>query len=112
MEYDRSDQISRYSCQLLLSDGFGVLGQRKLLLLLVLAIGEGGIGPTLLLLLAASEVGRITVVEHDDMEVSNLHWQVIHTKWRRVKIKARYVRNAMRTLNPTVLVTATTETLT
>ena len=61
-------------------DGFGVLGQLKLLSLLVLVVLEFGIGPTLLLLLAASGVGRITVVDHDDVEVSNLYWQVIHTK--------------------------------
>ena len=28
-------------------------------------------------------MGRITVVDHDDVEVSNLHWQVIHTEGRR-----------------------------
>ena len=39
--------------------------------------------PTLLLFLSASGVGRITVVDHDNVEVSNLHWQVIHTEGRR-----------------------------
>ena len=72
-----------YSRQILLSDGFGVLGQRKFVSTSVLVVGEGGIGSTLLLFLAASGVGRITVVDHDDVEVSNLHWQVIHTKGRR-----------------------------
>ena len=49
------------------------MGQRKLLSLSVLVVGAGGIGSTLLLLLAASNVGRIMVVDHDNMEVSNLH---------------------------------------
>ena len=79
----------RYSCQLLLSDRFGVLGQRKLLSLLVLVIRAGRIRPTLLLFLAASGVGRIVVVDHDNVEVSNLHWKVIHTDGRRGTIKAR-----------------------
>ena len=53
---------------------------RKLLSSWVLVVGMGGIGSNLLLFLAASGVGRITVVDHDDVEVSNLHWQVIYTK--------------------------------
>lgn len=39
-------QIERYSRQLLLNDGFGVEGQRKLLSSSVLVIGAGGIGST------------------------------------------------------------------
>ena len=42
--------------------------------MLVLAIREGDIRPTLLLFLASSGVGLITVVNHNNVEVSNLHW--------------------------------------
>ena len=73
----------RYYRQLLLLDGFGVLGQRKLLSSSVLVVGAGGIGSTLLLFLAACGVGRITVVDHNDVEVSNLRLQVTHTEGRR-----------------------------
>ena len=55
---------------------------------------------------------HITVVDHNYMEVSNLHWQVIHTKGRRVMIKARYACNSMKDLNPTVFVMAVMEPLT
>ena len=41
---------------------------------MVLFVGAGGIGSTLLLLLSASTMGRIMVVDHDDVEVSNLNW--------------------------------------
>lgn len=41
-----AEQIERYSRQLLLNDGFGVQGQRKLLSSSVLVIGAGGIGST------------------------------------------------------------------
>ena len=44
--------------------------------------------------------------------MSNPHWQVIHTEGRRGTSKARSARDAMRPLNPTVLVTAVTEPLT
>lgn len=40
------ENIERYSRQLLLNDGFGVEGQRKLLSSSVLVIGAGGIGST------------------------------------------------------------------
>ena len=59
------------------------MGQRKLLSSLDLVVGAGGIGSTLLLFLAASGVERITVVDHDNVQVSNLDWQVIHTEGRR-----------------------------
>ena len=52
------------------------------------------------------------VVDHDDVEMSNLHWQVIHTEGRRGRIKVRSTSNAMRALNPTVLVKAVTGPLT
>ena len=64
----------QYYRQILLSDGFGVLGQSKLLSSFFLVVGAGGIGSTLFLLLAASGMGRITVVSHNDVKVSNLHW--------------------------------------
>ena len=59
------------------------MGQCNLLSLSVLVVRACGIGTTLLLLLATSGVGCITVVDHNDVEVSNLHRQVIHTKERK-----------------------------
>ena len=55
---------------------------------------------------------RITVVDHYNVELSKLHWEVIHTKGRRVTIKDRSERNGIRNLNPAVLVTYRTEPLT
>ena len=86
--------------------------QRKLLSLSVLVVRAGSISPTLLLFLAASGVGRIAVVDHDNLEVYDLHWQVIHTEGRRGTSKARSACDDMRTLNPNALVTAVMEPLT
>jgi adenylyltransferase/sulfurtransferase len=110
----RPDQISRYSRQLLLGDGFGVAGQRTLLSTSVLVIGAGGIGSTVLLYLAAAGIGHVTVVDYDRVETSNLHRQVIH---RDVDAsgdigregglnKAISARRAMLNLNPTMSCTA------
>ena len=100
-----------YSHEILLSDRFSLLGQCKLLSSSFLIFGSGSIGSTLLQLLATSDVGRITVVNHNNTELYNLRRQVIHTKGRRGTSKASSARDNMRALNPTALVTAVTEPL-
>lgn len=109
----RPDQISRYSRQLLLNDGFGVSGQKKLLSSSILVIGAGGIGSTVLLYLAASGVGHITIVDYDCVEMSNLHRQVIHKDADASKSleeigmnKALSAKKSMLDLNPTASCTA------
>ena len=64
----RTDQITRYSRQLLLNDGFGIEGQKRLLSLSVLVIGAGGVGSTVLLYLTATGFGHITVVDYENVE--------------------------------------------
>jgi len=105
--------ISRYSRQLLLSDGFGVNGQQTLLSSSILVIGAGGIGSTVLLYLASSGVGHVTIVDYDTVEMSNLHRQIIHRDedaskdWKDVGMnKAQSAKRAMLKLNPTISVTA------
>mmetsp|Transcript_15880 Transcript_15880/g.38161 ORF Transcript_15880/g.38161 Transcript_15880/m.38161 type:complete len:621 (+) Transcript_15880:106-1968(+) len=107
------DQISRYSRQLLLNDGFGVIGQKHLLSSSILVIGAGGIGSTVLLYLAAAGVGHITIVDYDCVEMSNLHRQVIHKdadaskKIDQVGMnKALSAKQSMLNLNPTLSCTA------
>lgn len=108
------DQIARYSRQLLVTEGWGVSGQQKLLSSRVLVIGAGGIGSTLLLYLASSGVGHITVVDFDQVEMSNLHRQVIHTnEGAGVGLnKAISACDSMKRLNPTIHCTPITEMLT
>ena len=56
---------------------------------MVLVFGSGGIGYTIFPFLASSDVGRITVANHNYVEVYNLRRQVIHTEGRRGTSKAR-----------------------
>ena len=108
------DQITRYSRQLLLNDGFGVSGQTKLLSSSILVVGAGGIGSTVLLYLAAAGVGHITVVDYDTVEMTNLHRQIIHkdsnsTSSKKGTLgmnKALSAKQAMLDLNPTISCTA------
>lgn len=96
------DQIGRYSRQLLLQDGFGVQGQLKLLSSSVLIIGAGGIGSTAIMYLAACGVGRLTIVDFDEVDISNLHRQVIHKSKDVGMNKAESACRAAKDLNPTI----------
>jgi len=107
-----ADNITRYSRQLLLDDGFGIEGQKKLLSSSVLVVGAGGIGSTALLYLAAAGVGNITVVDFDSVEMSNLHRQVIHKDSNSGMNKAASACSAITDLNPTIQCTAIQEALT
>ncbi len=75
---DFSDaQIDRCARHLVLPE-VGEDGQAKLLRSGVLVIGAGGLGSPLLLYLAAAGVGRLGVVDDDDVDLSNLQRQVVH----------------------------------
>ncbi len=113
VEMLRPDQITRYSRQLLLNDGFGVTGQKKLLSSSILVIGAGGIGSAVLLYLAAAGVGHITIVDYDCIEMTNLHRQVIHKDIDASKMvdqvglnKAVSAKKSILALNPTLSCTS------
>ncbi|OEL34207.1 Adenylyltransferase and sulfurtransferase MOCS3-2 [Dichanthelium oligosanthes] len=72
-----ADMIYRYSRHLLLPD-FGVEGQRKLSHSSILVVGAGGLGSPVALYLAACGVGCLGIVDGDDVELNNLHRQIIH----------------------------------
>ena len=70
-----NDTIERYSRQMLI---LGVSGQQRLQQSSVLVIGAGGIGSTALYYLAGAGVGTLDVMDHDVVEISNLHRQILH----------------------------------
>ncbi|QWD62699.1 HesA/MoeB/ThiF family protein [Polynucleobacter sp. MWH-UH25E] len=73
------EQLLRYSRHLLLED-IDVEGQEKLLRSHALIIGAGGLGSAAGPYLAAAGVGKITLVDHDVVELTNLQRQVMHTE--------------------------------
>lgn len=77
-----------------------------------IVVGAGGIGSTLLLYLASSGVGNITVADFDNVEMSNLHRQVIHTNENTGMNKAVSACKAIRELNPTIHCTPFQEPIT
>ena len=72
------DQLLRYSRHILL-DEVGIEGQQAILDAHVLIIGAGGLGSPAALYLAASGVGQITIVDHDNVDMTNLQRQIAHT---------------------------------
>ncbi|MFO1339370.1 MAG: HesA/MoeB/ThiF family protein [Burkholderiaceae bacterium] len=95
------DDLLRYSRHILLDD-IGIEGQQRLLDGHALVIGAGGLGSPVALYLGTAGVGRITLVDHDHVDLTNLQRQVAHTAARIGTPKAESAREAMRAINPTL----------
>jgi len=101
-------QLLRYSRHILL-DEIGIEGQQKLLAARVLVIGAGGLGSPAALYLASAGVGRLTIVDHDTVDLTNLQRQIAHTTARVGSPKAESARAAIAAINPEVEVVALLE---
>jgi molybdopterin/thiamine biosynthesis adenylyltransferase len=97
------DQLLRYSRHILL-DEIGVEGQQRLLQAHALVIGAGGLGSPVALYLGTAGVGRITLVDHDAVDLTNLQRQIAHTQERIGMAKAESARLAVAAINPDVQV--------
>jgi molybdopterin/thiamine biosynthesis adenylyltransferase len=95
----REAELDRYARHILLRE-IGGPGQKRLKGAKVLVVGAGGLGSPVLLYLAAAGVGVIGVIDHDEVEGSNLQRQVIHTDGRIGMPKVFSAEVAMRALNP------------
>ncbi|POY73143.1 hypothetical protein BMF94_3836 [Rhodotorula taiwanensis] len=87
-------EYMRYGRQMMLPQ-IGLAGQLKLKNAHVLVVGAGGLGCPVLLYLAAAGVGEITILDHDTVELSNLHRQVLHTETRVGMSKALSAKQAL-----------------
>ena len=98
-----SDELQRYSRHFSLPN-VGREGQEKLKSASVLIVGAGGLGSPLAMYLAAAGVGRLGLVDFDDVEASNLHRQVLYGTSDVGKPKLETARERLRDLNPNVQV--------
>ena len=96
-------QLLRYSRHILLDD-IGVEGQEKLLAAHALVIGAGGLGSPVALYLASAGVGRITLVDDDTVDLTNLQRQIAHTEACVGQPKVESARAAIAAINPDVQV--------
>src|SRR3954467_9680925 len=97
------DDLLRYSRHLLLDD-IGIAGQRRLLAAHALVIGAGGLGSPVALYLGTAGVGRITIVDNDAVDLTNLQRQIAHNLERVGRPKAESAREAIAAINPDVYV--------
>jgi molybdopterin/thiamine biosynthesis adenylyltransferase len=102
------DQLLRYSRHILLDD-LGIEGQEKLLASHALVIGAGGLGSPVALYLGTAGVGRLTIVDHDSVDVTNLQRQIAHDLSRVGTPKAESAKRSIGAINPDVVVTARVE---
>ena len=97
------DQLLRYSRHILLEE-IGIEGQERLMASRALVIGAGGLGSPVALYLGTAGVGRITLVDDDAVDLTNLQRQIAHTLARVGQPKAFSARQAVGDINPEVLV--------
>lgn len=95
------DQLLRYSRHILL-DAIGIDGQQRLLDAHALVIGAGGLGSPVALYLGTAGVGRITIVDHDTVDLTNLQRQIAHDLTRVGQPKAESARRSIARINPDV----------
>jgi molybdopterin/thiamine biosynthesis adenylyltransferase/rhodanese-related sulfurtransferase len=98
-----AEQRERYSRHLLLPE-VGIEGQQKLLDAKVLLLGAGGLGSPAALYLAAAGVGTLGIVDDDEVDLSNLQRQVIHSSDRIGVPKVDSAEQTINSLNPDVKV--------
>jgi sulfur-carrier protein adenylyltransferase/sulfurtransferase len=96
-----AEQRERYSRHLLIPE-VGVEGQQKLLEAKVLLLGAGGLGSPTALYLAAAGVGTLGIVDDDEVDLSNLQRQVIHTTDRIGVPKVDSAEETIAAINPDV----------
>ena len=100
----------RYARQTILPE-VGPQGQTRLAGATVLVVGAGGLGCAALPYLAAAGVGRLTIVDHDKVEESNLHRQPLYRMSDIGQPKVQAARAALAAMNPATDIEAVYERL-
>jgi len=98
------EQIERYSRHIILPE-VGGSGQQKMLEARVLLLGAGGLGSPAAYYLAAAGIGNLGIVDFDQVDLSNLQRQIIHSTERIGMLKTESAKKTIEALNPDVNVT-------
>ncbi len=97
-------QLDRYARHIVLKE-IGGAGQARLLASRAVAIGAGGIGSPVLLYLAAAGLGTLTVIDDDEVSLSNLQRQVLFGSDDVGQSKVSVAEGQLRRINPDVAFT-------
>jgi molybdopterin/thiamine biosynthesis adenylyltransferase len=93
------DELLRYSRHILLAE-IGIEGQQRLRAARALVIGAGGLGSPVALFLASAGIGRLTLVDFDVVDLTNLQRQIAHTHDRIGTSKVASARAAVLAMDP------------
>ncbi|UJP04812.1 MAG: molybdopterin-synthase adenylyltransferase MoeB [Nitrosomonas sp.] len=96
-------QLLRYSRHILLPQ-IDIAGQEKLNQSHVLIIGAGGLGSPAAMYLAASGVGQLTICDHDQVDLTNLQRQIVHSSSAIGQNKACSAQQSLKRLNPEITI--------
>lgn len=102
------NQLLRYSRHILL-DEINIEGQEKLLAAHALVIGAGGLGSPAAYFLASAGIGRITLVDNDTVDLTNLQRQILHTTERVGQPKVASGKQTLTQINPEIEIVALQE---
>jgi len=95
------EQLLRYSRQIMLPE-VDVAGQERLLDATVLIVGLGGLGSPAALYLATAGVGHLILCDHDEVDLSNLQRQIVHTQASIGRKKVDSAADTLRGINPDI----------
>ncbi|MEP2979976.1 MAG: HesA/MoeB/ThiF family protein [Lentilitoribacter sp.] len=96
---------NRYARQMILPE-VGLAGQLKLAEAHVLVVGAGGLGVPVLQYLAGAGVGTITIVDPDEVSLSNLHRQTLYGEQYLGASKAETAKQILQKLNSGISINA------
>ena len=99
------DELLRYSRHILLNE-IGIEGQERISSSHALIVGAGGLGSPVALYLGSAGVGKITVIDDDTVDMTNLQRQIAHTNDRVGQPKVESIRLAIEAINDNVDVNA------
>lgn len=95
------EQLLRYSRHILLDD-LGIEGQTRILAAHAVVIGAGGLGSPAALYLASAGMGKLTLVDDDTVDFTNLQRQILHTQARVGMAKVASGQQALTAINPEI----------
>lgn len=102
------DELQRYQRQLLLPE-IGERGQSLLRSAHLLVIGAGALGSAAAYYLTAAGIGRLTIVDGDRVDYSNLQRQILHSTADVGRLKVESARDKLTALNPNVTIETVAE---
>lgn len=93
-------------------EGFGASGQEKLSKTAAFVAGVGGLGSSVCIYLAAAGVSHLRIVDHDEVETSNLNRQILYETEAIGGRKVLLAENRLQRLNPDIRIEAVDTTIT